>query len=197
MSGLMLIGIALVWFAGAYLLYGRWLARTWGIDPHAKTPAVRQNDGEDYAPASRFTVFAHQFSSITGAGPVTGPIIAAMFGWAPALLWILIGGAFFGCVQDFTALYASVKSEGKSMGMLIEQYVGETGRRLFLLFCWLFPRLVIAAVADIIAKTFNGFAAGGTLNTPGAQAATISMLYIVVAMAFGVFISKVQPSGAL
>ena len=197
MSGLMLIGIALVWFAGAYLLYGRWLARTWGIDPHAKTPAVRKNDGEDYAPASRFTVFAHQFSSITGAGPVTGPIIAAMFGWAPALLWILIGGAFFGCVQDFTALYASVKSEGKSMGMLIEQYVGETGRRLFLLFCWLFTLLVIAAFADIIAKTFNGFAADGTLNTPGAQAATISMLYIVVAMAFGVFISKVHPSGAL
>ena len=190
MSGLLLIGIALVWFAGAYLLYGRWLARTWGIDPNAKTPAVRKNDGQDYAPASRFTVFAHQFSSITGAGPVTGPIIAAMFGWAPALLWILIGGAFFGCVQDFTALYASVKSEGKSMGMLIEQYVGETGRRLFLLFCWLFTLL-----ADIIAKTFNGFAAGGTLNTPGAQAATISMLYIVVAMAFGVFISKVQPSG--
>ena len=134
MTGLMLVGIALVWFAGAYLIYGRWLVKTWGIDPKAKTPAVRKNDGGDYSPASRFTVFAHQFSSITGAGPVTGPIIAAMFGWAPALLWILIGGAFFGCVQDFTALYASVKSEGKSMGMLIEQYVGRTGRRLFLLF---------------------------------------------------------------
>ena len=122
MTGLMLVGIALVWFACAYLFYGRWLAKTWGIDPKVPTPAVRKNDGQDYSPASRFTVFAHQFSSITGAGPVTGPIIAAMFGWLPAFLWILIGGAFFGAVQDFTALYASVKNEGKSMGLLIEQY---------------------------------------------------------------------------
>ena len=129
MTGLMLVGIALVWFACAYLFYGRWLAKTWGIDPKAPTPAVRKNDGQDYSPASRFTVFAHQFSSITGAGPVTGPIIAAMFGWLPAFLWILIGGAFFGAVQDFTALYASVKNEGKSMGLLIEQYVGRTGDR--------------------------------------------------------------------
>ena len=197
MTGLMLVGIALVWFACAYLFYGRWLAKTWGIDPKAPTPAVRKNDGQDYSPASRFTVFAHQFSSITGAGPVTGPIIAAMFGWLPAFLWILIGGAFFGAVQDFTALYASVKNEGKSMGLLIEQYVGRTGRRLFLLFSWLFTLLVIAAFADIIAKTFNGFGANGTLNTPGAQAATISMLYIVVAMGFGIFISKVKPSGVL
>ncbi|HBQ30222.1 MAG TPA: carbon starvation protein A [Mitsuokella multacida] len=197
MTGLMLVGIALVWFACAYLFYGRWLAKTWGIDPKAPTPAVRKNDGQDYSPASRFTLFAHQFSSITGAGPVTGPIIAAMFGWLPAFLWILIGGAFFGAVQDFTALYASVKNEGKSMGLLIEQYVGRTGRRLFLLFSWLFTLLVIAAFADIIAKTFNGFGANGTLNTPGAQAATISMLYIVVAMGFGIFISKVKPSGVL
>ena len=134
MNGLTLIGIAIVVFAAAYLGYGRWLVKTWGIDPQAKTPAVEFEDGQDYSPASRFTVFSHQFSSITGAGPVTGPIIAAMFGWAPALLWLLVGGVFFGAVQDFTALYASVKNKGKSMGMLIEQYVGKTGRRLFLLF---------------------------------------------------------------
>ena len=197
MTGLMLVGIAIVWFACAYLFYGRWLAKSWGIDPNAKTPAVRHNDGQDYVPASRFTVFAHQFSSITGAGPVTGPIIAAMFGWLPALLWILIGGAFFGCVQDFTALYASVKNEGKSMGLLIEQYVGQTGRRLFLLFCWLFTLLVIAAFADIIAKTFMETTASGDLNLPGAQAATISLLYIVVAMGFGVYIKKFNPSGVV
>jgi len=94
----------------------------------AVTPAHKYEDGEDFVPASRFTVFSHQFSSITGAGPVTGPIIAAMFGWLPALLWMLIGGVFFGAVQDFTALYASVKNEGRSMGMLIEDYVGKTGR---------------------------------------------------------------------
>lgn len=195
MNGLVIVGMALVVFACAYFLYGRWLVRTWGIDPAAKTPAVAFEDGQDFSPASRFTVFSHQFSSITGAGPVTGPIIAAMFGWAPALLWILVGGVFFGAVQDFAALYASVKNKGKSMGMLIETYVGKTGRRMFLLFCWLFTLLVIAAFADIIANTFNGFLKDGTQNVPGAQAATISMLYIFVAMGFGVYISKCKPSG--
>ena len=197
MNALTLLGIAIVVFITAYLLYGRWLVNTWGIDENAATPAHSLRDDHDYSPASKFTVFAYQFSTITGAGPVTGPIIAAMFGWLPAFLWILVGGVFFGAVQDFTALYASVKNEGKSMGLLIEQYVGRTGRRLFLLFSWLFTLLVIAAFADIIAKTFNGFGANGTLNTPGAQAATISMLYIVVAMGFGIFISKVKPSGVL
>ncbi|WP_303840825.1 carbon starvation protein A [Selenomonas ruminantium] len=197
MNGLMLVGFTMFAFVAAYFLYGRWLVKTWGIDPKAKTPAVALEDGGDYAPASRFTVFAHQFSSITGAGPVTGPIIAAMFGWAPAMLWLLVGGIFFGAVQDFTALYASVKNQGKSMGMLIEQYVGRTGRRLFLLFCWLFTLLVLAAFADILANTFNGFTKSGALNVPGAQAATISLLYIVVAMGFGVFISKVRPSGLI
>ena len=195
MNGLTLVGFALVAFVAAYFLYGRWLVRTWGIDPSAKTPAQMYEDGGDFAPASRFTVFAHQFSSITGAGPVTGPIIAAMFGWAPAMLWLLVGGIFFGAVQDFTALYASVKNQGKSMGMLIEEYVGATGRRLFLLFCWLFTLLVLAAFADILANTFNGFAKDGALNVPGAQAATISLLYIVVAMGFGFFIRRFEPSG--
>mgnify|MGYP000948883924 CR=1 FL=1 len=197
MNGLVVVGIALVVFLCAYFLYGRWLERTWGIDPAAKTPAVEFEDGQDFSPASRFTVFSHQFSSITGAGPVTGPIIAAMFGWAPALLWILFGGVFFGAVQDFTALYASVKNKGKSMGMLIETYVGKTGRRMFLLFCWLFTVLVVAAFADIIANTFNGFLKDGGQNLPGAQAATISLLYIVVAMGFGVYTSRFKPSGAV
>ncbi|MBQ7197430.1 MAG: carbon starvation protein A [Synergistaceae bacterium] len=187
MNGLTLVGIAIVVLVLAYLLYGRWLAKTWGIDPLAKTPAVRLEDGQDYAPASRFTVFSHQFNSITGAGPVTGPIIAAMFGWLPAFLWLLIGGVFFGAVQDFTALYASVKNDGKSMGLLIEQYIGKTGRKLFLLFCWLFTLLVIAAFADILAGTFNGFTKDGGQNVPGAAAASISMIYIFAAMAFGFF----------
>lgn len=197
MNGLTLVGIAIVVFVAAYAGYGRWLVKTWGIDPKAKTPAVQYEDGQDYAPASRFTVFSHQFSSITGAGPVTGPIIAAMFGWAPALLWLLVGGVFFGAVQDFTALYASVKNKGKSMGMLIEQYVGKTGRRLFLLFCWLFTLLVLAAFADILANTFQGMTKTGELNVAGAQAASISMLYIVVAMGFGEYIRRFKPTGAV
>ena len=164
MNALMLVGCAIVVFLAAYTIYGRWLVKTWGIDETAATPAQRFEDGQDYAPASRFTVFAHQFSSITGAGPVTGPIIAALFGWLPAFLWLLVGGVFFGAVQDFSALYASVRNEGRSMGMLIEQYIGKTGRRLFLLFCWLFTLLVIAAFADIVANTFNGFAKDGRMR---------------------------------
>ena len=190
MTGLMLLGIALVVCACGYFIYGRWLVRLWGVDPNARTPAYVHEDGNDYVPSSKFTVFAHQFSSITGAGPVTGPIIAAMFGWAPVMLWLMVGGIFFGAVQDFTALYASVKNEGKSMGMLIEQYIGKTGKKMFLLFSWLFTLLVTAAFADIVASTFNGFKADGALATPNAAAASISMLYIVVAIAFGYFLKK-------
>ncbi len=190
MTGLMLLGIALVVCACGYFIYGRWLVRLWGVDPNARTPAYVHEDGNDYVPSSKFTVFAHQFSSITGAGPVTGPIIAAMFGWAPVMLWLMVGGIFFGAVQDFTALYASVKNEGKSMGMLIEQYIGKTGKKMFLLFSWLFTLLVTAAFADIVASTFNGFKPDGSVITPNAAAASISMLYIVVAIAFGYFLKK-------
>lgn len=196
MNGLTLVAIAVVVLLLAYLLYGRWLVKTWGIDETAKTPAYRFEDGQDYVPASRFTVFSHQFNSITGAGPVTGPIIAVMFGWLPAFLWLLVGGVFFGAVQDFTALYASVKNEGKSMGLIIERYIGRTGRKLFLLFCWLFTLLVIAAFADILAGTFNGFTKDGGQNVPGASAASISMIYIFVAMIFGVFM-RFSKSGEL
>ena len=197
MNGLTIVGAAIVILIAAYVGYGRWLVKTWGIDPKAKTPAYRFEDGQDYTPASKFTVFAHQFSSITGAGPVTGPIIAAMFGWLPALLWLLLGSIFFGAVQDFLALYASVKNDGKSMGVIMEKYVGKTGRRLFLLFSWLFTLLVIAAFADIVANTFNGFGKDGAMVVPNAAAASISMLYIVVAVFFGIFLKKVKPSAKL
>ena len=113
MNSLFILLFAAVALMAGYLFYGRWLAKTWGVDPKADTPAVRHNDGKDYAPARRLTVFAHQFSSIAGAGPVQGPILAAVFGWVPALLWLLIGGIFFGAVQDFSALYASVKNDGQ------------------------------------------------------------------------------------
>ena len=145
MNTLVIVLIAAVCLFGAYMLYGRWLANKWGIDPSAKTPAVVHEDGRDYVPTDGWTVFAHQFSSIAGAGPVTGAIQAAAFGWLPVLLWVLLGGIFFGAVTDFGALYASVKNDGKSMGMLIEKYIGKTGRKLFLLFCWLFCGIVIAA----------------------------------------------------
>ena len=119
MNTLVIVLIAAVVLVAAYTFYGRWLANKWGIDPKAKTPAVKHEDGKDYVPTNGWTVFCHQFSSIAGAGPVTGAIQAAAFGWLPVLLWVLIGGVFFGAVTDFGALYASVKNEGKSMGMLI------------------------------------------------------------------------------
>lgn len=194
MNGVVLVTCAIVILAIAYRFYGKWLAKTWGIDPNALTPAHRLEDGQDYTPSSKFTVFANQFSSITGAGPVTGPIIAAAYGWLPAFLWLMIGGVFFGAVQDFAALYASMKNDGKSMGVLIEKYIGTTGRRLFLLFCWVFSLLVIAAFGDIVATTFNGFAKDGSLVLPNAAAASISMLFIFVAIAFGLFIKKFNPS---
>ena len=187
MNGLVIVLIGIVALAAGYLLYGRWLAKKWGIDPNAKTPAYTHEDGQDYVPASKFTVFSHQFSSIAGAGPVTGPILASVFGWVPVLLWLIIGGLFFGAVQDFGALYASVKNEGKSMGMIIEKYIGKTGRKLFMLFCWLFTLLVIAAFTDMVAGTFNGVGldSAGTAYANSA-AASISMLFIVVAVIFGV-----------
>lgn len=196
MNGLVIILIGIVVLGAGYLLYGRWLANKWGIDPNAETPAVKMQDGEDYVPSSKFTVFSHQFSSIAGAGPVTGPILASVFGWVPVLLWLIVGGLFFGAVQDFGALYASVKNEGKSMGMIIEKYIGKTGRKLFMLFCWLFTLLVIAAFTDMVAGTFNAFpadASGVAVTDPvfaNGAAATVSMLFIVVAIIMGLVTKK-------
>lgn len=195
MNGLLLLGIASIILIAAYLLYGRYLVKTWGIDPNAKTPAVEREDGVDFVPSSKWEVFAHQFSSIAGAGPVTGPVMAMLWGWLPAFLWIIVGGIFFGAVQDFGALYASVKSKGKSMGQLIEDYIGRKGRRLFFLFAWLFTLLVIAAFADMVAGTFNGFSADGAQLAPNASAASISILYVFVAIAFGLFLRKTKIGG--
>ena len=202
MNTLVIVVIAAVCLLAGYTLYGRWLAKKWGIAPKAKTPAVTKEDGQDYVPTNGWVVFAHQFSSIAGAGPVTGAIQAAAFGWLPVLLWILIGGIFFGAVTDFGALYASVKNEGKSMGLLIEKYIGKTGRKLFLLFCWLFTLIVIAAFADMVAGTFNAYTvdANGVIalsdaaKTNGA-AGTISLLFIAFAMIFGLLHKHLHLTG--
>ena len=198
MNGLVIVLIGIVCLGAGYLLYGRWLANKWGLDPKAKTPAFTHEDGEDYVPSSKFTVFSHQFSSIAGAGPVTGPILASVFGWVPVLLWLIVGGLFFGAVQDFGALYASVKNEGKSMGMIIEKYIGKTGRKLFMLFCWLFTLLVIAAFTDMVAGTFVAKGVEGmtekTANAD-ASAASISMLFIVVAIIFGLVQKSIVKAG--
>ena len=188
MNGFIIILAAAVFLVGAYLIYGRYLVRKWGIDPDAKTPAYTEQDGVDYVPADTNIVFGHQFASIAGAAPITGPIQAAVFGWLPALLWILLGGVFFGAVQDFAAMYASVKNKGKSIGYIIEKYIGKLGKRLFLIFVWLFSILVIAAFADVVATTFNGFGTEGEKITANAAVASTSVLFIVFAVGLGFFL---------
>ena len=201
MNTLVIVLIAAVCLLCGYTLYGRWLANKWGIDPTAKTPAYTHEDGKDYVPTNGWTVFSHQFSSIAGAGPVTGAIQAAAFGWLPVLLWVLLGGIFFGAVTDFGALYASVKNEGKSMGLLIEKYIGKLGRKLFLLVCWLFCGIVIAAFADMVAGTFNAYAVKDGVTSLSAAAQTngaagmVSIMFMVFAVVFGLIQKKYSFSG--
>ena len=201
MNTLVIVLIAAVCLLCGYTLYGRWLANKWGIDPTAKTPAYTHEDGKDYVPTNGWTVFSHQFSSIAGAGPVTGAIQAAAFGWLPVLLWVLLGGIFFGAVTDFGALYASVKNEGKSMGLLIEKYIGKLGRKLFLLFCWLFCGIVIAAFADMVAGTFNAYTVADGVTSLSAAAQTngaagmVSIMFMVFAVVFGLIQKKYNFSG--
>jgi carbon starvation protein len=188
MNGLTMMILAVVALGGAYLVYGRYLAKKWGINPDSKTPAYEMEDGVDYVPADTNVVFGHQFASIAGAGPINGPIQAAMFGWLPVMLWILLGGVFFGAVQDFASMYASVKNKGRSIGYIIELYIGKLGKRLFLLFTWLFSILVVAAFADIVAGTFNGFDANGATVTANGAVATTSLLFIVFAVGLGFYL---------
>ena len=192
MSGIHMMVIAIVVLGGAYLLYGRYLEKKWGIDPNAETPAYEMEDGVDYVPADTNVVFGHQFASIAGAGPINGPIQAALFGWLPVMLWILIGGVFFGAVQDFASMYASVKNKGRTIGYIIEEYIGKMGKKLFLLFCWLFCILVVAAFADVVAGTFNGFTANEAGEfikvTANGAVATTSMLFIIEAVALGMLL---------
>jgi len=195
MNGLLLLLISGVTLFLAYLLYGRFLARKWGIDPSRTTPACEFEDGQEYVPTSEAVVFGHEFASIAGAGPINGPIIAAMFGWVPVLLWLLFGSVFFGAMHDFAALYTSVKNKGKSIGFVIECYVGKTGKRLFLIFVWLFSILIAAAFADIAAGTFDGIDAAGMHNSINASVASSSCLFVIAAIGLGFFIRKRKASG--
>lgn len=178
MNSVVLILLAIAIFVVAYLTYGRYLAKTWGIDPKRKTPAYELEDGVDYCPAKTPVLMGHHFSSIAGAGPINGPIQAAFFGWLPCFLWIVIGGIFFGAVQDFGSIFVSIRHEGKSLGEVIEENIGHKSRVLFTVFAWLVLLLVIAAFADIVANSFTGSAANGSV-------ATASMLFIVLAIGFG------------
>lgn len=188
MNGLLMMAIALIVLGGGYFIYGGYLCKTWGIDENSKTPAYELEDGVDYVPADTQVVFGHQFASIAGAGPINGPIQAAVFGWVPVLLWILFGGIFFGAVQDFVAMYASVKNKGRTIGYIIEEYIGKTGKKLFLAFTWLFCILVVAAFADIVANTFASATGSESTDIANGSVAMTSCLFIVEAVALGFFL---------
>ncbi|MGV8146435.1 MAG: carbon starvation protein A [Alkaliphilus sp.] len=175
MSALFVILFSIIIFLIAYVTYGSWLAKKWGVDPSRKTPAHELEDGVDYVPASAPVVLGHHFASIAGAGPIVGPIAAAIFGWIPVVLWIIVGTIFVGGVQDFGALFASTRHDGKSIGEVIGANVGQKGKKLFAIFAWLTLLLVVAAFVNIVANTF--------VAVP--EAATASLLFIALAIGFG------------
>lgn len=175
MSALILVICSIIIFIIAYATYGAWLAKKWGVDPTRPTPAHEMNDGVDYVPTKPAILLGHHFASIAGAGPINGPIQAAIFGWVPVYLWIMIGCIFFGSPHDMGSLFVSIRSKGKSIGEVIKDTMGETGKRLFSIFAWLTLILIIAAFMNIVATTFH--------NTP--EAATSSILFMILAIGFG------------
>ena len=190
MNTLVLLAVCLVILFCGYVFYGRWLVKQWGVgEGDIPTPAHTMNDGIDYVPAKAPVLMGHHFSSIAGAGPITGPIGAAMFGWLPVTLWVLIGGIFFGGVHDFGALFASVRHKGQSIGEIISANMSKRAKQLFIIFSYLTLILVVAAFAAIVASTFGATYENGVLNeaksATQASVAMVSLLFILVAIVFG------------
>ncbi len=190
MTALLIIIAAIVLLVIGYIYYGSWLAKQWGIDPAKKTPAVEMEDGVDYVSAKPAVLMGHHFSSIAGAGPINGPIQAAVFGWIPVFLWCVIGGIFFGGLQDFGSLFASIRHEGKSVGEIIKSSMGSRAKKLFIIFALLVLILVIASFVNVVAGTFFTAADAGQFgfvaNPTGNQTtAMVSLLFIVLAIIYG------------
>ena len=195
MNAAVLLIISIAILVVGYIFYGGWLSKKWGVDPNKVTPAHTMEDGVDYVPAKAPVLMGHHFSSIAGAGPINGPIQAAVFGWGPVALWVLIGGIFFGGVHDFGALFASVRNKGKSIGTVIEDSIGLKAKRLFLIFAYLTLLLVVAAFASIVANTFKAtFLENGAVDiaasSANASTAMISIFFIVLAIFFGFFVYR-------
>ena len=193
MTALLIIIAAIVLLLIGYICYGSWLAKQWGIDPTRKTPANEKTDGVDYVPAKPAVLMGHHFSSIAGAGPINGPIQAAVFGWVPVFLWCVVGGIFFGGLQDFGSLFASIRHDGKSVGEIIKDSMGTKAKKLFIIFALLVLILVIASFVNVVAGTF--FSAAGSFgfvgNPNGNQStAMISLLFIVLAIVYGILTNK-------
>ena len=200
MTALLIIIAAIVLLFIGYVTYGSWLAKQWGIDPSKNTPAKAMPDGVDYVEAKPAVLMGHHFSSIAGAGPINGPIQAAVFGWVPVFLWCVIGGIFFGGLQDFGSLFASIRHDGKSVGEIIKDSMGKTAKKLFIIFALLVLILVIASFVNVVASTFfstaddiakAGMSFGFVKNPTGNQTtAMISVLFIVLAVVYGILTNK-------
>ncbi|MBQ3194236.1 MAG: carbon starvation protein A [Oscillospiraceae bacterium] len=193
MNGITLLLLSVAILVIGYIFYGRYLCKKWGVgELDTPTPAHTMEDGIDYVPAPAPVLMGHHFSSIAGAGPITGPISAAAagFGWGACALWIIIGGIFFGGVHDFGALFASVRHGGKSIGEIISANMSKRAKRLFIIFAYLTLILVVAAFASIVAGTFGAtFDASGAVDLVASEAnarvAMVSILFIVIAIIFG------------
>ncbi len=203
MNTLVLVIICVAILICGYIFYGGWLCKQWGIgDSDEETPAHSMEDGIDYVPAKAPVLMGHHFSSIAGAGPITGPIGAAMFGWLPVVLWILVGGIFFGGVHDFGALFASLRHKGQSIGEVISANMSKRAKRLFLIFAYLTLLLVVAAFASIVATTFGAqVTESGAIDVAAsasnASVAMVSLLFIVIAIVFGFLVYRRNASMAL
>lgn len=191
MNSLVLLIICIAVLVGGYIFYGGWLCKQWGVGENKEeTPAHTMEDGVDYVPAKAPVLMGHHFSSIAGAGPITGPINAALFGWLPVTLWILVGGIFFGGVHDFGALFASIRHKGQSVGEIISANMSRRAKRLFLIFAYLTLLLVVAAFASIVASTFGvklteAGAVDYAASASNASVAMVSLLFILIAIVFG------------
>ena len=194
MSAVLILLIAFALLALGYIFYGSWLAKQWGVDPNHETPAHTSYDGKDFVPANPAVLMGHHFSSIAGAGPINGPIQAAVFGWVPVFLWIVIGGIFFGAMHDFGALFASIRHNGGSIGEVIKDEIGVKAQRLFTIFALLVLILVIASFTAVVAGTFVSegpvFTVGRANVSGNASTATTSLLFIVIAFIFGYLVYR-------
>ena len=194
MSAILILLIAFALLALGYIFYGSWLAKQWGVDPNHETPAHTSYDGKDFVPANPAVLMGHHFSSIAGAGPINGPIQAAVFGWVPVFLWVVIGGIFFGAMHDFGALFASIRHNGGSIGEVIKDEMGVKAQRLFTIFALLVLILVIASFTAVVAGTFMSdgplFTVGRENVSGNASTATTSLLFIVIAFIFGYFVYR-------
>lgn len=192
MTAILIILAAIIALVAGYIFYGSWLAKQWGIDPKKPTPAVEVNDGVDYVAAKPAVLMGHHFSSIAGAGPINGPIQAAVFGWVPVFLWCIIGGIFVGGLHDYGAMFASVRNGGKSVGEIIKTSMGDRAKKLFIVFALLVLILVIASFVNVVAGTFYSENPVGITTNPNGNETTamVSVLFIVMAVIYGMLTTR-------